>query len=128
MYALRITINEKRPVVAGSDDLSVLSAIVTLCGRLGKRTAGRRGVPDMFLHLGGLTDRGKKAPNEHVDWLPHTELKVGDRIVVELIKTEKPHRIVRRHLAETPRDLERAYFEQLKKEYLKLKKKYEPEG
>ena len=81
----------------------------------------------MFLHLGGLTDP-KNVPNEHLDWLPHAKLKVGDRVLVELIKTEKAGRIVRRKSDGTRADDERKYFEHLKKEYLKLRKKYEPEA
>lgn len=54
MFALRVTINDKKTVVAGAEDLSVLSAIVTLTGRLGVRTAPTgRGKPDLFMHLGG---------------------------------------------------------------------------
>lgn len=128
MFSLRVTINDKRTVVAGAEDLSVLSAIVTLCGKLGRRTAGRRGPPDMFLHLGGLTDRARNATNEHLDWLPHAKLKIGDRVLVELVKSETAGRIVRRRSDGSPKDQERRYFEHMKKEYLRLKDKYESEG
>ena len=126
MLALRVTINEKKSIVAGTEDLAVLSAIVSLSGKLGTKTADRgRGKPDMHLHLGGLTARMKRK-DEHLRWTPHVKLKIGDRILVELIKTAKADPVVARTRAEK-RD-ERAYFEHIKKEYLKLKKKYEPDS
>lgn len=126
MLALRVTINEKRSIVAGTEDLSVLSAIVTLTGRLGAKTVPRgRSRPDMFLNVGGLTARGNRR-DEHLRWTPHVKLKVGDRVLVELIRAAKSDKIVERSKAEERS--ERAYYDFLKKQYLQLKKKYEPLG
>lgn len=127
MFALRVTINDEKTVVAGAEDLSVLSAMVTLTGKLGAKAVdpGRR-KPAMFLHVGGLTARGKRRKDEHLRWTPHMKLKVGDRVLIELTKAAKSSRIVERTAAER-RD-EQAYFKQLKKLYLELKKKYEPES
>ena len=126
MLALRVTINEKKTVIAGAEDLSVLSAVVTLTGKLGAKAEDPgRGKPDMHLHVGGLTAR-KRRRDQHIRWTPHLKLKVGDRVLIELIKTEKPQRAVERTPAER-RD-ERAYFNHLKQQYLELKKKYEPES
>ena len=87
MFALRLTINKRKPIVAGAEDLSVLSAILSLVGRLGAETADRtRGKPNMHVHLGGLTARPGNKPDEHLNWLPHTKLKVGDRVLVEIIE------------------------------------------
>jgi|SRR4051812_25030194 hypothetical protein len=127
MLALRVTINDKKIVVAGTEDLFVLSAIVTLTGKLGsKAVVPGRGKPDMFLHLGGLTGRGKGRKDEHLRWTPHVKLKIGDRVVVELIETARSDKIVQRSAAER-RD-ERAYYKHLKAQYLTLKKKYEPDS
>ena len=126
MLALRVTINDRKPIVAGTEDLLVLSAIVSLTGKLGAKTADRgRGKPDMHLHIGGLTARTKRK-DQHLKWTPHVKLKVGDRIMVELIKTAKADPVVGRTLAEK-RD-ERTYFEHIKKQYLEMKKKYEPDS
>jgi hypothetical protein len=127
MLALRVTINDEKTIVAGSEDLSVLSAMVTLTGKLGATTRDPGvGKPDMFLHVGGLTARGKRRRDEHLRWTRHLELKVGDTVLVELIKSTKANRVVERTPAER-RD-ERGYYEHLKRQYLELKKRYEPES
>jgi hypothetical protein len=127
MLALRVTINDEKTVIAGAEDLSVLSAIVSLAGKLGKKARDRgRGKPDMHLHVGGLTARGKRRKDEHLRWTPHLKLKIGDGVAIELIKTTKTNRPVERTPAEI-RD-ERSYFKYLKKQYLELKTKYEPES
>ena len=125
MLALRVSVNTEKPVTAGTEDLYVLSAAVTMVGKLGVKTVDRgRGKPDMFLHLGGLTARAKRK-NEHLRWTAHRKLKVGDRVVVELVKTSRAGRIVERTAAETRSDLE--HYNRLKQHYLELKKKYEPD-
>lgn len=129
MYALRLTINNRRPVVAGAEDLSVLSAILSLTGRLGSQTADRdSGKPNMHVHLGGLTARPGKRPDEHLNWLPHTKLKLGDRVLVEIIETDKAGRIAQRLKANGKSNDERHFYREVKKQYFKLKKKYEPES
>ena len=125
MLALRVSVNEGKPITAGTEDLSVLSAIVTMVGKLGARTVDRgRGKPDLFLSLGGLTARAKKK-DEHLRWTAHRKLKLGDRVVVELVEATKAGRIVQRTAAQ--KRSERDYYNQIKKQYLELKKKYEPE-
>jgi hypothetical protein len=127
MLALRVTINGKHSIVAGTEDLSVLSAVVTLTGKLGAKTvAPGRGRPDMFVNVGGLTARGSRGGDEHLRWTPHVKLKVGDRVLVELIKAAKSDKVVERSKAEERS--ERTYYKFLKKQYLHLKKKYEPRG
>ena len=129
MYALRLTINKRKPVVAGAEDLSVLSAILSLTGRLGSLTADRdRAKPNMHVHLGGLTARRGNRPDEHLNWLPHTKLKLGDRVLVEIVETDRAGRIVKRSKARGKSNDERHFYRELKKQYLKLKKKYEPES
>ena len=128
MYALRLTINRRKPVIAGAEDLSVLSAILSLVGRLGSETTGHRGKPNMHVHLGGLTARLGNRADEHLNWLPHTKLKLGDRVLVEIIETDNVGRVVERSTADGKSNDERRFYRELKKQYLKLKKKYEPEG
>lgn len=128
MIALRLTINDGEPVVAGAEDLSVLSAMVTLTGKLGKRTVDPgKGKPDMFARVGGLTSRAGARPDEHLNWTPHISLQVGDRVVVEVIQAGRAHRVVERRSAGRKTMDEREYFKELKKRYLELKSKYEPE-
>jgi len=129
MFALRLTINKREPVVAGAEDLSVLSATLSLVGRLGSATVNPgSGKPNMHVQLGGLTSRPGRRPDEHLRWLPFTHLRVGDRVVVEIIETDKVGRVVERSKARGKSNDERHFYPEIKKQYLKLKKKYEPES
>ena len=133
--ALRLTINDGKPVVGGADDLCVLSAMVTLNGALGPETVrpkGRRKAmkPDIDVRLGGLTSRPNEVPDEHLEWLKRRSLKVGDRVLIEVLETAKAGRIVSRspsHGKSAASD-GRAFYEQAKAIYFELKKKYEPES
>jgi hypothetical protein len=129
MYALRVTINGKKTIVAGAEDLSVLSAMVTLSGKLGARAVSPiRGAPDLMVRVGGLTSR-RMRPDEHLEWLKRYNVKVGDQFLVEIIKTSKAGRIVERRPSKGKAATSggRAFYEELKEMYLKLKRKYEPE-
>jgi len=129
MYALRVTINGKKTVVAGAEDLSVLSAMVTLTGKLGARAVSPgRGKPDLMVRVGGLTSR-RKRPDEHLEWLTNYNVKVGDQFLIEIIKVNKTGRVIRRRPANGKAATSggRAFYKELKKMYLDLKKKYEPE-
>ena len=60
MIAFDVRLNGKRVCIAGSEDLAVLSAIVTASGKLGSKTVPAR--PDdtkgeVFYGVGGLTAR-----------------------------------------------------------------------
>lgn len=94
MIALAVYLNRKKLVVAGSDDLCVLNAIVNAVGELGKLTVpiGERGKPDLWLSVSGLTSRPDGAEDEHLRWIGHRRLRVGDKITVQLVKTDRPDR------------------------------------
>src|SRR5205809_726927 len=114
MFALRLTINKRNPVVAGAEDLSVLSTSISLVGHLGSETANRGpGKPNMHVHLGGLTSRRGKKADKHLRWLPHTKLKVGDRVLVEIIEAEKVGRVVERSKAQGKTSDERRFYREL---------------
>ena len=122
--ALRVTINDEKPVIGGADDLAVLSAMVTLSGGLGPRTVrpkGRR-KPDIDVRLGGLTSRPNEEPDEHLEWLKRRSLQVGDRVLVEVLNLSKPGRVVGRTPAsgKAATSSQRASYEQAKAIYLKL--------
>ena len=55
-------------------------------------------------------------------------MKLGDRLLVEIVETQKTRRIVERKTAGGKSSNEREYYKHVKKQYLKLKKKYEPES
>jgi hypothetical protein len=94
MIALAVYLNKKKLTVAGTDDLCVLNAIVNAVGELGKSTVplGKRGKPDLWLSVSGLTSRPDGADDEHLGWIGHRRLRVGDKVTVQLVRTDQPDR------------------------------------
>ena len=102
MIGLTVYLNRKKLTTAGADDLSVLNAIVNAVGDLGKSTASfgkRRRQTDLWLSVGGLTRRPAGADNEHLRWIGHQPLCVGDRITVQVVRTDRPDKHTAAHLA-----------------------------
>lgn len=92
MIGLAVYLNRKKLTVAGADDLCVLNAIVNAVGRLGKSTAptGKRQSCDLWLSVGGLTRRSKGMKDEHLRWIGMKRLQVGDKITVQVVRTDHP--------------------------------------
>ena len=95
MIALKVSLNGKQVCVAGADDLAVLNAIVTTCGKLGSKTVPAR--PDdttgeIHYSVGGLTARPDPTRDVHMSWKSVAPLKVGDVIEVKIVETDKPDR------------------------------------
>ena len=130
MYALKVSINEKSPVIGGADDLGVLTAIVTCSGKLGAASVSARDdeTQDFSFRLGGLTSRQKGTPNEHQTWLTNNELKLGDKITIEIVETENPDPVISGKVAEQREHDERKYFDHCKRAYLEMRSKYETES
>jgi hypothetical protein len=130
MLVLRVQVNEESPVVGGADDLGVLNAIISAVGRLGD--AARPGrpdePPDIHLTLGGLRSRAADVPDEHLRWVGHRELRVGDRILVEVLDADSADAIESGEAAKEREDDELEYFKHCKRAYLELRGKYESEG
>lgn len=130
MRALRVTINGGKPVVAGADDLGVLSLIVSCVGALGPKARSPRGDEgeQAKLDLGGLTSRADGVTDEHVNWLSQLPLKVGDKIEVEIVETDSPDPIDAAAEVKRRESDAREYYEHCKETYLKLREHYEPEA
>jgi hypothetical protein len=92
MIALAVYLNRKKLTVGGADDLCVLNAIVNAVGKLGKSAAqiGTRRQPDLWLSVSGLTSRSGGAQDEHLRWISHRRLRIGDKITVQLVRTDRP--------------------------------------
>jgi hypothetical protein len=92
MIGLAVYLNGKKLTVAGTEDLSVLNAIVNAVGPLGRDTKklgkGDR-TPDLFLQVGGLTGRKNGVQDEHLKWVRHRPLRVGDKISVRIVRITK---------------------------------------
>lgn len=94
MITLAVYLNGKKLTVAGTDDLCVLNAIVNAVGELGRLTVpiGERGKPDLWLSVSGSTSRPDGVEDEHLRWIGHRRLRVGDKITVQLVQTDRPDR------------------------------------
>jgi hypothetical protein len=130
MLAIEVHFNGERLGLAGARDLSVLSGHVTAVGLLGPETVefrkGEQGAPQIDLRVGGLTSR-RSPPDEHLAWFEKLDVNPGDTVtfrVLEVQEADAP-RGFKTAKARTPGADERAYFRHLKKEYLRLAKKYE---
>jgi hypothetical protein len=99
MIAFEVTLNGKRVCVAGTDDLSVLSTIISASGKLGSKTVPPRAT-DTTRHIeysiGGLTSRPDAKKDVHLTWKSLAPLKVGDLIEVKVVETTKVDRAVSR--------------------------------
>jgi hypothetical protein len=96
MIAFEVRINGKRVCVAGAEDLAVLTATVSACGKLGARTVPAR--PDdesgeVFYSVTGLTARPDPENDVHMRWRSVEPLQIGDVLEVRIIDAEKTDRL-----------------------------------
>lgn len=127
MLVLKVRVNNEAPILAGADDLGVLNAVVSCVGKLGPATEPLRedeGV-EMSLKLGGLTSRAGGVADQHLDWMAHKSLEIGDVISVEVLDATMADAPVGGKEAVRKASDERDYFEHCKRNYLALKDKYE---
>lgn len=130
MIALRTSLNGKELCLAGTEDLCVLNTTVNAVGKLGRETTSKRNVdesPDFFLNVGGLTARAE-SDDEHLNWIGHELLSVGDKIVISVEEVEVADLPIEKIPAKAAfEECQRHRFEDAKKTYFELRDKYEPE-
>ena len=85
---LDVFVNGEKFTVAGEESLCVLSAHVAASGKLGTES---HGVPpstdapaDISLSVSGLTNRGPRKRDEHMNWGPRLKLRVGDEVRISV--------------------------------------------
>lgn len=130
MIAVEVSLNNEILTVAGSDELSVLSAVVNATGRLGPKSHGTKFEDDTFnlsMRVGGLTSRGDGLEDEHPVWVERTELSVGDIVTVRLVEVSEAVAAVSASSAGGNMNelSERRWYEMAKDAYFELKGKYE---
>ena len=102
MIALEVILNGKRVCIAGADDLGVLTAHVTACGKLGRKAVPARpddATAEIHYSVGGLTSRADFQKDVHVSWKSVAPLRVGDVIQVKILETDRTDRATSRHKA-----------------------------
>ncbi len=130
MIAVEVSLNDEKLVVAGSDDLCVLSAIVNATGKLGPDSHGTKfedSEHDLSLRVGGLTSRGNGLEDEHPVWVERMQLSVGDVVTVRLVEASETDEAVSASSAGGNADEmnERRMYEMAKESYFNLKNKYD---
>src|ERR1700761_39142 len=99
MKAFEVCLNGKQVCVAGADDLSVLTTIITAVGKLGNKTVRLRSDDDscdVFFSVSGLTGRSDPKKDVHVRWKSTVPLRVGDVIQVRVLEAKQADRAVKR--------------------------------
>lgn len=129
MIALKVQINDSSPVIAGADDLGVLTAIVSCVGKLGPLSdhVGEDDVADLAFKLRGLTSPLKGATGSHLIWLERNGMKLGDTVTIEIVETDHSAQPISGKEAERIENDEHAYFNHCKRAYLEMRHKYEIE-
>jgi hypothetical protein len=130
MIAVEVSLNNEILTVAGSDELSVLSATVNATGKLGPKSQGTK-FEDQDYNLSfrvlGLTSRGDGLEDEHPVWVERTELSVGDVVTVRLVEVSEADAAISASSAGGNMNEmnERRWYEMAKETYFDLKYKYE---
>lgn len=131
MYTFEITVNDERRVVAGADDLAVLSTIISLHGALGRSTyltpqQERRGL-QLSLGVTGLSHSGPVRPAEHRRWVERC-LQPGDTVRIALVDQPRADPALRDAPEPTPEQQQREHYDWCKKMYHGQKALYEEGG
>jgi hypothetical protein len=98
-----VSVNAGTPVLAGSADATVLTAIVTFV----------REHAELELKVGGLLD-----DRDHVDWVDRP-LKQGDVVIIRIVDSDQPSQPIARHRPDPAVEAarEREYYEHLRCKY-----------
>jgi hypothetical protein len=128
MIAFEIEVNGISLATAGTDDLSVLTAMIDAVGKLGSQSQGSSEHKTDYhieLSVGGLTARAA-AQDEHLKWIKQN-LKPGDVVTIKILESTA----VDAPMSATPARTEEDYklqFEWAKKVYLENRDKFEGSG
>lgn len=109
--AFEVTINNETTIIAGVEEISVLSFILSYISE--KKYSTER----IELSVGGLLAHGKH-DYEHLDWIKGC-LKTGDEITIRIVEARSLTKPISRR-RQDPRlveEAQREYYESLKKEY-----------
>ena len=125
MIAFEIYINDKYIVTAGQEDWSVLAMHVNAVRDI-EHDSDKY---NLRFSVGGLSQKNRENISEHFRW-PEVDLKVGDKVHVKVVETNdivNPKKRFRsdNEVQENP-FTEEEWKEMRYKDYLELKKEFEP--
>jgi hypothetical protein len=128
MITFEIELNGRQICRAGTDDLCVLTAIVTAVGQLGVKSQGSTEHERDFhvgISVGGLTARADAIQDEHLEWLKQG-VKAGDVVTIRILESPSADPPSLAKPARTEHDFKQQ-FESAKQFYLDHRVKFEGE-
>lgn len=107
MICFEVRVNDHPPVMAGVDDIDVLTAMVSYVASHA----------ELCLEVGGLAVE-PGGGRENLRWLDQT-LKPGDQVLLRIVETTHafPPLLRERQDPDRAANLERAYYERLRRRY-----------
>ena len=129
MIVLEVRVNGDLLATAGQNDLCVLNTIVDAVGVLGSESIGTKVEKEGFalsLHVGGLSARTDDGPGNHLRWISHEAIKVGDEVCIRILEAETadPPAAEKTSREMNDEEVERKCWESARDFYLKHKAKY----
>ena len=127
MLTLEVRINGSLVTIAGSPEMSVLSAMITAVGKLGPNSAGTNHDPteeSIDLRVGGMTAPSHGGAQEHLDWLVQ-KVVAGDQVSITLSESTTAEPAQSRRPVGTKDSQQRQIFEHARETYLRLREQYE---
>ena len=127
MLAFELFVDDRRICLAGMEDWSVMSVILSGVRRR-KQDPSDGGRLDVS--AGGLSETGADGAAYHARW-EKVDLAVGSRVVINLVETDQPDPPIRRYRSD--RQVQESPFsdeeieEMEREDWLRLKAKFEPE-
>ncbi|MGD1939915.1 MAG: hypothetical protein ACFB0G_01255 [Leptolyngbyaceae cyanobacterium] len=111
MLCFEITINGGKRIIAGFDEIRVLTAILSY------RAADADNEDDLRMSVSGMNNHGRH-DHEHIEWLKQS-LDLGDEMTIRLIESDESTMPIerRREDPDLVRKAERRYYEKLKQDY-----------
>jgi hypothetical protein len=124
MILLEVLRNGKLITRAGRADLGVLHAIVG--GDAGGNESKRPG-HDLNVHVGGMTSK-RSGLDEHLTWVGHMELTIGDEITVRIVESAEADAPRKQKPVDEATRIQRRReaYENCKNYYLEHRAEYEP--
>jgi hypothetical protein len=126
MIVFEIELNGESLGRAGTNDLSVLTAIITAVGKLGPNSQGAAEYETNYhadLSVGGLTARANAAEDEHLDWFKR-RLAPGDIVTIKIVESTSADSPTSLKPARTD-DVFKQQFESAKRFYLENRDKFD---
>ena len=128
MLVLKVELNGSVVATAGLSNLGVLSAMVTASAKHGAASTEAERVSDQHkvgLDVGGLFLPHVDGSTDVARWGPTRALSVGDEVMIRVLESDVADQPRRRAPTLMDEAEERAHFNGIREEYMRLRDRYE---